>query len=190
MKAELAFALLTVGSTPLESVGSAFDGLKASDIAHALGGLPAGPTAAGMHAWADGSVADLRIQMVLASSTLPGFNNSKVWRSLPNGSFLRMVDTAIRECVGTNVCPKCGGRHLSGSEYTEFWGQGDAKPTRCDRCGGTGKIKYVSMDYADHMGLSLAQWKEIEKYFDAMVQLLDDWLYHASRHIYRKTVDG
>lgn len=181
--------MLTIGSAPFESRSSAFDGLRPIDIAHALGGLASGPTAAGMHAWADGPADRVRVELVKASTNLPGYNRSELWRSLPKGSFERMCELAILDVIGTNICPKCGGRHLSGSDYTEYWGRGDNKPTKCDRCGGSGKVKAACEDFAEFMGLTPHQWRSIEARYSEMYKLLNDWLYDAQRHVQRKLVD-
>lgn len=189
MKTEMAFAMLTIGSAPFDSRASAFDGLKPIDIAHALGGLAPGPTAAGMHAWADEPAAKLRLELIKASRWLPGYNRSEIWRKLPKGTFERMCELVIMDLIGTNICQKCGGRRLSGSEYTEYWGRGDSKPTKCEKCHGSGRLKAVCSDFAEFMGLQPLEWRSIEGHYSEMYKLLNEWLYDAQRHVQRKLVD-
>lgn len=124
----------------------------------------------GMHAWADGgggvSIPSLRVQLISASPDLPGFGDSTIWRALPGGTFLRMIDLAIGEHLGIGICNQCRGMHLSGAEYTEAWSRHGVQ--RCEPCNGSGTIDRIT-DYAGYMGLSMVQWASIERYFKRVV---------------------
>lgn len=112
------------------------------------------------------SIASLRVRLISASPDLPGFGDSTIWRALPGGTFLRMIDLAISKHMGIGICTQCRGMHLSCAEYTEVWSRHGAH--RCDRCNGSGTIDRIT-DYAEYMGLSVAQWSSIERYFQRVV---------------------
>lgn len=133
------------------------------DVCGWLAGLPEGPYLTARALWAldHTSTTNLIDYLYMETDDLI---------LMTDDSLYNKCQEAVITFITPNVCPNCGGRHISGSPYTEYWPKGSKLPVQCPDCLGSGKQRMLQQD-----GLPTLLSRQ-----------LSDWANEAISHIYSK----